>query len=65
MALLMLSTMTEAMKGTVATPEVGDEAEAVASVAVEGVVATMVLRGMLSMTLEATIKKHHEVQLLL
>ncbi|KAG6432016.1 hypothetical protein SASPL_103589 [Salvia splendens] len=60
MALLMLSMMMEAMKGTVGMPEVGDEVEAVVSVAVEGV-ATMVLWGMLSMMLEPTIKKHHEL----
>lgn len=63
MALPMLSMMMEAMKGIVGMPEVvGDEVEAVVSVAVEGE-ASMVLKWMLSMMLEATIKKHHEVHL--
>lgn len=63
MALPMLRMMMGAMKGIVGMPEVvGDEVEAAVSVAVEGE-ASMVLKWMLSMMLEATIKKHHEVQL--
>lgn len=59
----MLSMMMEAMKGIVGMPEVvGDEVEAAVSVAVEGE-ASMVLKWMRSMMLEASIKKHHEVQL--
>ena len=61
MGLLMPSMMMEAMKGTVGMPEAGGEVGAVVSMAVEGE-ATMVLQGILSMMLEITIKKHHEVQ---
>lgn len=53
----------EVMKGiVVGMAEVGDVGGAAVSVVVEGE-ASMVLRWMLSMTLESTIKKHHEVQL--